>query len=52
MKIYRVRSKWSNELVRAKNIVEAAAKYDKVNKKISPEDREIEEIELLGDLVA
>lgn len=48
--IYSVESKWSKELIAAKNAQEAAVKYEKRNKKIDLIDREITKIELIGEL--
>lgn len=49
MKIYRVESAWSKELVRAKNITEAIARYEKSVKKIDSSSREVTKVEFLGD---
>ncbi len=52
MKIYRVKSGWSTELIAAKTIPEAIKKYEVSLKKIEKDDPElceIKSIELIGD---
>lgn len=52
MNIYRVKSKWSEDLISANNVSNAEKKYEKLYAKISKEDRVIKSIENLGPLSA